>query len=161
MDGMNSTVWVRPITCSKLNLCWANVDLETLFENLPTLQKLLIAFLQRLIMKKKNKAEEWQRVRKQQADWCNGKNQNMQLGESVLNKQVSEIRASVADSFWLAWHSQEFRLQTSEFTKAGSSPNEYEWVFPYLGTAGCLKCYDKGLLFSGERKKNMKYVRMT
>lgn len=32
----------------------------------------------------------------------NGKNQNMQLGESILNKQVSEITGSVTDNFWLA-----------------------------------------------------------
>lgn len=29
----------------------------------------------------------------------------MQLGESILNKQVNEITASVAYRFWLAWHS--------------------------------------------------------
>lgn len=38
--------------------------------------------------KEKNKAEEWKRVRKQQADWYNGKNWNMQLGESILNKNI-------------------------------------------------------------------------
>lgn len=141
---MNSTVWVRLITCSKLNLRWANIDL---LENLPTLKKLLIAFLQRLITKKKHKAEEWMRVKRQKAYWYNGKNQNMHLGES------SEITASVADSFWLAWHCQEFRLYISKFMKAGSSPKEYQWVFPYLGTTSSLKYYHQGLLFSWEKKK--------
>jgi len=64
----------------------------------------------------------------------------MQLGESILNKQVSEVTASVAYSIWLAWHSQEFRLQMSKLVKAESTSNECKWVFPYLGTASSLKC---------------------
>lgn len=44
-------------------------------------------------------------------------------------------------------------MQISMFTKAGSSPHEYEWVFLYLGTASCLKYYHKGLLFSGGKKR--------
>lgn len=31
-----------------------------------------------------------------------GRTQNMQLGESILNKKVSEITASAAYRFWLA-----------------------------------------------------------
>lgn len=31
MDGMNSAD--RPIICSKLNLCWANIDLKTFWKS--------------------------------------------------------------------------------------------------------------------------------